>query len=114
MGAERLKTDLFGWLGFAGLAEFMAEGGFDKSSSPLLLLAIDEAVIGAVEGADGLKAELNSPNPSEALLTLRTARGGGAWLTLGGAGFGGGFGPASKNPPPANGEVLVIFGGLLI
>lgn len=59
-------------------------------------------MIGAVFGTDGLKAELNSPNPSEALLALRTTNGRGA-ACFAWTGFGGGFGPASKKLPPANG-----------
>ena len=78
------------------------------SSRPFELLAIEEAVIGAVDGAEGLKAELNSPNPSEALLTLRTARGGGACVIFGGLALGGGFGPVSKKLPPAKGGVFLI------
>ena len=92
----------------------MADGGLDRSRRPFELFAMEEAVIGAVDGADGLKAELNSPNPSEALLTFRTASGGGACETFGAGGFGGGFGPASKKPPPASGGVFIICGGLLI
>ena len=83
----------------------------EKPRRPLVLAAIDDAVIGAVLGAEGLNAELNSPNPSEALLALRTTRGGGA-VCFGGAGFGGGFGPVSKNPPPASGGGIETCGGL--
>ena len=77
-----------------------------------MLAAIEDAVIGAVLGAEGLNAELNSPNPSEALLALRTTRGGGA-VCFGGAGFGGGFGPVSKKLPPASGGGLKACGGLV-
>ena len=92
----------------------MADGGVDMSRRPFELLAIEEAVMGAVDGAEGLKAVLNSPNPSDALLTLRTASGGGACVVFGGLVLGGGFGPVSKKLPPARGGVLLNCEGLLI
>ena len=95
------------------MLELMLRGGDeDRSRSPLVLTAIEEAVIGAVFGADGLKAELNSPNPSEALLTLRTTNGGGA-ACFAETGFGGGFGPVSKKLPPAKGGRDTLWAGLV-
>ena len=79
--------------GFAGFAE-ATDCGDEKSSRPFVLVAMEEAVA-------GLSAELNSPKPLEALLILRSDCGGA--LRVLEACFGGGFGPASKNPPPLSG-----------
>ena len=96
-GADKLKIELVGAFGLAGLADDIAGGGGDdRSSSPLALVAMDEAVI-------GFSAELNSPKPSEALLTLRTERGGGAVVVFVTEGLGGGLGPLSKKFPPLSG-----------
>ena len=100
-----MELELVCVLGLAGLAEEMAGGGGDdRSSNPLALVAIDEAVI-------GFRAELNSPNPSEALLVLRTERGGGAADDFGADGFGGGLGPVSKKLPPLRGGGFETCGG---
>lgn len=96
-GADRLKTELT-LDGFAGLAEEIVVGcGESRSSRPLELLAIEEAVT-------GFMAELKSPKPSEALLVLRSAAG---WFVvlLELVCLGGGLGDISKKPPPPSGEV---------
>lgn len=82
--------------GLAGLADDI-EGalGDERSSKPFVLVATDEAEVGFI-------AEANSPKPLDALLILRRACGGGAEV-FDTAGFGGGFGPASKNLPPLSG-----------
>ena len=77
--------------GSAGRADAI-DCGDERSSNPLVLVAIDDPDI-------GFKAELNSPNPLDALLIFRSARGGGAVVF----GFGGGLGPVSKKFPPLRG-----------
>ena len=79
--------------GFAGFDEAI-DCGDERSSRPLVLVAMEEAVV-------GLRAELNSPKPLDALLIFRSDCGG-AFRTEEVC-FGGGFGPVSKNPPPLSG-----------
>ena len=100
-GFDKLKTDAILpdlVVGFAGLAE-ETEGGDERSSRPFELLAAEEAVA-------GFRAELNSPKPSEALLILRSAGGGGFDAVV----FGGGLGPVSKKFPPLKGGEVTWAG----
>ena len=90
-------------VGLDGLAEDTAAGpGDPRSSRPFVLPAMVDAVI-------GLRAELNSPKPSDALLALRTLSGGGA-AVFAAVDFGGGLGVESKKLPPARGGGAVTCG----
>lgn len=104
-GAERLKAELMleegagadcfcRAVGGAGAGLGTGGEGLAKSNKSL-----DEFVIGGFEGADGeLLAKLKSPKSFTALVD-KLACGG---LEVVG-GFGAGFGPVSKNPPPLSG-----------
>jgi hypothetical protein len=74
-----------------------------KSRRPELELFVVE-----VFGGVALVPDVKSPNPSDALLVFRTASDGPD--ALGALGFGGGFGPASKKPPPPMGGEVICGG----
>jgi hypothetical protein len=79
--------------------------GFDGMGFAVKSSRLDVVGFGAAAGVV-VVAELKSPKspkPSDALLAFRVARGGGTVDILVAADFGGGLGPASKNPPPLSG-----------
>ena len=99
-GADRLNADLTSEEILEGIGAFVGSGECEELEK--LNESFESPFAGLGTMNVGLGAELKSPKPLEEL-KIRCACGACTEGLVGAVGFGGGFGPVSKNPPPVKG-----------